>query len=186
MTTDPSTTWKTIYNYQYSPQVRCYSDDRTCYRSTIPNRLNPVIFESERDTCRDAKICYGRGGPLSTLRPSERDTTLNTRFPSTALQWEVVIIKWDERNRGKWKLGIVEKLIPGRDQVVRAVRLRAGKSYLERPVQHLFPLELSCDRTADETQLTALNVDAPAFAPKRAASQVAEELIREIAEVEEQ
>ena len=97
-----------------------------------------------------------------------------------------MIIKWDERNRGKWKLGIVEKLIPGRDQVVRAVRLRAGKSYLERPVQHLFPLELSCDRTADETQLTALNVDAPAFAPKRAASQVAEELIREIAGVEEQ
>ena len=97
-----------------------------------------------------------------------------------------MIIKSDERNRGKWKLGIVEKLIPGRDQVVRAVRLRAGKSYLERPVQHLFPLELSCDRTADETQLTALDVDAPAFAHKLGASQVAEERIREIAEVEEQ
>ena len=54
-----------------------------------------------------------------------------------------MIIKSDERNRGKWK--------------VRAVRLRPGKSYLESQVQHLFPLELSCD--ADETQ-TALNVDA--------------------------
>ena len=53
-------------------------------------------------------------------------------------------------------------------------------------MQHLFPLELSCDRTADETQLTALNVDAPAFAHKLGASQVAEERIREIAEVEEQ
>ena len=52
-------------------------------------------------------------------------------------------------------------------------------------MQHLFPLELSCDRTADDTQ-TALNVDAPAFAHKLGASQVAEERIREIAEVEEQ
>ena len=41
------------------------------------------------------------------------------------------------------KLGIVVKLFQGRDGVVRAVRLRAGKSYLERAVQHLFPLELS-------------------------------------------
>ena len=96
-----------------------------------------------------------------------------------------MIIKLDERNRGKWKLGIVEKLIPGRDQLVIAVRLRSRKYYLERPVQHLFPLELSCDRTADDTQ-TALNVDAPAFAHKLGASQVAEERIREIAEVEEQ
>ena len=29
--------------------------------------------------------------------------------------------------------------------VVRAAKLRAGKSFLERPVQHLFPLELACD-----------------------------------------
>ena len=57
---------------------------------------------------------------------------------------DVVTIKGDEKNRAKWKLGIVDQLYPGRDGIVRAVRLRAGKSYLERPVQHLYPLELSC------------------------------------------
>ena len=58
---------------------------------------------------------------------------------------DVVIIKGDERNRALWKIGIVDKLLPGKDDVVRAVRLRAGKSFLERSVQHLYPLELDCD-----------------------------------------
>ena len=59
---------------------------------------------------------------------------------------DVVIIRGDEKNRAHWKLGIVTKLITGRDGVVRAAQLRAGKSYLERAVQHLYPLELSCDQ----------------------------------------
>lgn len=65
---------------------------------------------------------------------------------------DVVVIKGEERNRGLWKIEIVERLIPGRDgsskRLVRGVRLRTGNSYLERPVQHLYPLELSCDRPA--------------------------------------
>ena len=59
---------------------------------------------------------------------------------------DVVLIQDAERNRGKWNMGIVVKLLQGRDGVVRAVGLRAGKSFLERAVQHLFPLELSCDQ----------------------------------------
>ena len=72
---------------------------------------------------------------------------------------DVTIIKSDERNRNKWKLGIVEELIAGRDGVVRVAKLRAGKSHLERAVQHLYPLELSCDRTKPTTQGT-LNANA--------------------------
>ena len=37
-----------------------------------------------------------------------------------------MLIQSDERNREKWKLGIVVKLIKGRDGVVRPARLRAG------------------------------------------------------------
>ena len=69
---------------------------------------------------------------------------------------DMVIIKGGERNHAHWKTGIVDKLISGRDGVVRAVRLRAGKSFLERAVQHLYPLELSCDRE----QPTVLNAQA--------------------------
>jgi hypothetical protein len=47
---------------------------------------------------------------------------------------DVVFIQNDERNRGKWNVGIVVKLMKGKDGVVRAAKLRSGKSYLERAV----------------------------------------------------
>ena len=51
------------------------------------------------------------------------------------------------------KLGIVTKLIVGRDGETRAAQLRVGKSFLERAVQHLYPLELSCDRIPEDARL---------------------------------
>ena len=77
---------------------------------------------------------------------------------------DVVIIKSDERNRGEWPLGIVEQLYQGKDGVVRALKLRAGKSFVERPVQHLYPLELSCDKQANQKTME-LNVEATEFRP---------------------
>lgn len=47
--------------------------------------------------------------------------------------------------------------------------MRAGKSYLERPIQHLYPLELSCDRAA-EAPTAQLNAEAPVFRPTRDAA----------------
>lgn len=58
---------------------------------------------------------------------------------------DVVLIKGEEKNRVKWKIGVATDLIPGREGVVRTVRLRAGKNYLERLIQFLYPLELHCD-----------------------------------------
>ena len=59
---------------------------------------------------------------------------------------EVAIIKDEERNRNKWKMGIVEELISGQGGIIRAAKLLAGKGTLEQAVQHLYPLELTCDR----------------------------------------
>ena len=42
--------------------------------------------------------------------------------------------KGNEKNREKGKIGLVQELIPGRDGAVRGVRLRAGKSFLERAI----------------------------------------------------
>ena len=82
---------------------------------------------------------------------------LNHKKEETQIKPEdVVLIQSDERNRGKWNLGIVVKLIKGREGVVRAAKLRAGKSFLERAVQQLCPMELSCDRY-QEPQVPVLN-----------------------------
>ena len=52
----------------------------------------------------------------------------------------------------------MSKLIKGRDGVVSAIRLRAGKSYLERAAQHLYPKELSCDQQREEQKEEGRNV----------------------------
>ena len=62
------------------------------------------------------------------------------------LQGDIVIIKGDEKNHGQWKLAKVEKSLQGKDGLVRAVRLKSRKSILDRAIQHLYPLDLHCDK----------------------------------------
>ena len=42
-------------------------------------------------------------------------------------------------------MGIVEQLVKGRDGVIRVAKLRTNKTEIERAIQLLYPLELSCD-----------------------------------------
>ena len=88
-----------------------------------------------------------------------------------------MILKSEERNQNCWPLGIIEKLIVGCDGVVRAAKVRAQKTVLERAIQHLYPLELSCDRSNDATPL---NPTAPPFRPRRDAEAAAELGIQDI------
>ena len=54
---------------------------------------------------------------------------------------DVMLVKDDERNCGKWKMGIVVEVIIGRDGIARAARKKTGTgSYLERALQQLYPL----------------------------------------------
>ena len=41
---------------------------------------------------------------------------------------------------------VLEELFTGRDGVVRAAKLRAGRGFMERPIQHLY------GKVADESQ----------------------------------
>ena len=91
---------------------------------------------------------------------------------------DVVLVKSNSKNRAKWNIGIVEKLIKGRDGIIRAARLRAGKSYLERAIQHLYPLELSCNNW-ERPQQAQMNPAAREFRPRRTAA-VDEEAIDDI------
>ena len=81
------------------------------------------------------------------------------------------VIKSEEKNRGKWPLGIVEELILGNDKVVRGARLRAGKSHIE----------LSCDRSSPAVS-TSLNPEAETSRPQRDAAVAADQRIQDIAE----
>ena len=56
-------------------------------------------------------------------------------------------------------MDIVQELHYGRDDVARAVRLRAGKSYLECPMQHPYPLNLTCDITSTNNTIKLKSTD---------------------------
>ena len=103
----------------------------------------------------------------------------------TLKQGDVVIIKSEERNRNKWKLGIVEDLIAGRDGVVRVARLRAGKNHLERAVQHLYPLELSCDISKSKAATLTLDPNVQEFKPTREAAVAAKIRLQDMAREKE-
>jgi hypothetical protein len=93
---------------------------------------------------------------------------------------EVVLIKNDSRNRGKWNIGIVTKLITGRDGVVRGARMRSRKTTIDRPIQDLYPLELSTESTKedDREEPKSLDPGAREFRPRRAAAVLAKEKIK--------
>ena len=132
--------------------------------------------------CKDALWSRWSGEYVKGLR--ERHN-LNHKTKQLSIKpGDVVLITSDERNRGKWNIGVVVKLIKGRDGVVRAVRLRAGKSFIERAVQQLCPMELSCDIPHKTEEVTELNPRAREFNPRKAAV-VARKMIKEIANQEE-
>ena len=69
----------------------------------------------------------------------------------------MVIVRGDESNRGKWSLGVIVDLFKCCDRVVRAAKLRAGKSFLEQLVQHLFPLAPACENPVQVQNTTDPN-----------------------------
>ena len=58
------------------------------------------------------------------------------------------------------KIGIISNVFPGRDGIVRAVEVRTNNGTIQRPVQYLYPLELSCDYTKNIVEKTTLKVEA--------------------------
>ena len=120
---------------------------------------------------------------LKALR--ERHNMKHGGKDSTLQIGEVVVIKGEDKNRGRWKIGIVERLIEGQDKVVRGAKVRVGQSVLERAIQHLYPLELSCDVAVTKPKSTELRVDVPEFKPKRDAAAIANCRIQDIAEDEQ-
>ncbi|GFX74742.1 integrase catalytic domain-containing protein [Trichonephila clavipes] len=56
---------------------------------------------------------------------------------------DIVLIGDDWKKRHQWPLARVIKLIPGKDGLVRTVKLKTQSCTLIRPIQRVFPLEVS-------------------------------------------
>jgi hypothetical protein len=111
------------------------------------------------------------------LREHHRQTgKKNAKHPEIG---EVVIVREEKKPRNTWRTAIVTRLIVVNDGMVRGAVVRTSKGTLERAVQHLFPLELSCDVNSKKE----LNPNASEYhpRPKRLAAEVPKSTIKEIA-----
>ena len=72
-------------------------------------------------------------------------------------QGDVVCVHDDLMPRQNWKVGVIQKLIPGRDGRVQAafVRLVSGGKCVElhRPVERLYPIEVPKDNQEGEPNI---------------------------------
>ena len=70
----------------------------------------------------------------------------------------IVIMKDESLPRGQWPLAIVEEIFPGRDGLVRNVRVKTAKGSYTRSVQNLYDLELM-HQPDDEVNVIDMNDD---------------------------
>ncbi|GBM73128.1 hypothetical protein AVEN_46275-1 [Araneus ventricosus] len=59
---------------------------------------------------------------------------------------EVVLIGDDSKKRLNWYLAIIMEVSPGRDRKVHTVKVKTQSGVTTRPLQRLYPLELSVDQ----------------------------------------
>ena len=129
---------------------------------------------------------------LTELRESHRfahkETATNLKPVSIG---DIVLIHDEDHPRIFWKMGKIEDLIKGADGVVRGAIVRSGSklALLKRPIQRLFPLEVSsnpgstCPSTdhVESEQEVSLEKDPPEpqrVRPQRVASQRARKRIK--------
>ena len=101
------------------------------------------------------------------LEQIRKDEKLRGLLEGYEIKWKFYLSRapwWGGQfERGTWPLGIVEEIYPGKDNVVRAVRVKTPTGSLERAVQHLYPMELRCD-VNEKTQ--PLDPQAATFNPR--------------------
>ena len=91
------------------------------------------------------------------LRTACKNSSKFSKYPSDVSKGDVVIIYDKEQPRGSWKTGVVERLHEGADGKCRGADVRVinsqGKAVtFQRAVQHLYPLELSCNEPENEQE----------------------------------
>ena len=122
---------------------------------------------------------------LVDLREYQRMQWRTRHRPEISKGDVVTIENENNRNRLLWKLGKVEELIKGRDNVIRGARVRlANGNFIDRPLQKLFPLELH--RGADENETEDSQQVPSQEKPRRKAAELARERIELIDQLEEE
>ena len=93
---------------------------------------------------------------LLELRVAHKNSNCGRKWCSSVTVGNMVVVHDVSLPRGFWKLGKIEKVIPGRDGRVHGamVRLSTGSGVLRRPIQLLYLLEVHCEGVSSATNST--------------------------------
>ncbi len=80
---------------------------------------------------------------------------------------EIVLIHGEEKDRGQWKIGVIQELVKGRDGVIRGGKLKTVNGVRERPLQLLYPMELHVSKNTVKNGKRELNPEAVPFQPRK-------------------
>ena len=108
-------------------------------------------------------------------------------LPVDIKEGDIVSVQDEGRhNRILWRLGRVTKLIKGRDNVIRGAKIvLANKQWIERPVEKLYPLEVSANKLQPTLKDPSIDKsELKSDRPKRAAAVIASERINIIDQLE--
>lgn len=102
---------------------------------------------------------------LIELRDAHRHSPLKHNQSRRINKGDVVLIHDEELPRGQWRLGVVESLFKGIDGFIRGVSVRTHSpggqiTTLKRPIQRLYPLEVSTTSEGEPIQSSTI-VDSP-------------------------
>lgn len=73
-------------------------------------------------------------------------TCTGSKARGELLEGSIVLVQGEGSTRMHWPLGIIEKVFPGIDGIVRTVQVRTAKGLLIRPIQRIHDLEITRGR----------------------------------------
>ena len=137
-------------------------------RSAVNKRLREAINHA----CKRWRHEY-----VHSLMETHRITRKTAKVPDIG---EIVLIVADEKNRGEWKKGKVVRHIRGKDGVVRGLSLLHKGHPIDRPLNLVFPLEITQVVASDKRVPTAQSQPPERTRIRRQAAETANEKIRQV------
>lgn len=114
-----------------SPHQLSYSSTPIKYQNKKHGELEIKIYRTCEVLQRPAKTTFANGGKkgyLSALRERHNLTHKAAKFQRKVE--DVAIIRTD-KNSGTWPLAIVSEIYPGKDGIIRGVKLKTAQGTLE-------------------------------------------------------
>ena len=97
----------------------------------------------------------------------------------TEIKVENVVQVHDDTKRINWRLAIVERVIKGKDGLVRAADIKTSTGYTNRPITKLYPLEVtSTTHTTTKPGCSIPSTPTKSTRPVRKTAQVAREKLK--------